>query len=162
MFRYSHNILPSTVFTLCIDESHSEYIRIQFSFNDEGKLCIKQSDQLKFYNNDELLEFEQVFNQDTIKLLYNSGITFLKGEFFEQRLPTESGYLNKNLISKIISLDCLLKEDLSEKDEANTTKYSFGSNSIFYEIDKLSNIKDDDPHLSNLGSFYHTKPKKCD
>ena len=155
---YSTNILPSTKFTLCIDKSHTEYIKVQFSFNNESNLCVSTSDKLDFYKENTLLKPKDIFNNETVKLLYNSGVIFLKGDFFESRMPTESGKLNKNLMSKIIPLDCLLRDMLSEKDESNTTKDSFGHNSIFYEIDKLSNVKNHDPNISTLGSFYHYLP----
>ena len=158
VLSYSTKILPSAIFTLCMDKSHAEQAKIQLSFDDKNKLCMDISDELSFYNNNELVEYEEIFNEDTVKLLYNNGITFLRGEFFEQRLPTENGWFNKNLMSKIIPLNCLLKDELSEKDEANTTKDNFGDNSIFHEIDKLSNVKNDDPNLSVLGSFYQYLP----
>ena len=158
VFSYSTTILPSATFTLCIDKSHIERTKIRFSFNDKNKLCIDISDELSFYNNNELLGDEEIFNEDTIKLLYNKGITFLKGEFFELQMPTDSGILNRNLMSKIISSDCLLKDGLSEKDEANTATGNFGTDSIFYQIDKLSNIKNSNTSLESLGDFYRYLP----
>lgn len=154
----SQIIAPNTVFRVCLDRIHAENIKIRLSFDSERRLILEISDKVKFYRNNTLLDNEEIFNKDTIKLLYNCGITFLKGEFFEQRLPTESGHLNKNLMSKIIPLQCLLNKDLSEKDEANTTKDNFGDKSIFHEVDKLSNVKNDDPHLSFLGDFYQYLP----
>lgn len=151
-------ITPDTVFRICLDRSHAESIKIRLSFDSERRLLLEISDKVEFHRNNTLLESEKVLSKDTIKLLYNCGITFLKGEFFEQRMPTENGIINKNLMSKIISLDSLLKNGLSEKDEVNTTKDNFGDNSIFHEIDKLSNVKNDDPHLSVLGGFYQYLP----
>ncbi|SNT71328.1 DEAD/DEAH box helicase [Psychrobacter sp. LV10R520-6] len=156
--KYSPKFLPSSTFTLCVDKSHTERTKVRLSFDDENKLCIDTSDKLKFYINNKSLEPEQAFNKDTIKLLYNNGITFLGGEFFELQMPTDSGVLNRNLISKIISLDCLLEVGLSEKDERNTAPSNFGADSIFYQIDKLSNIKNNNPSLESLGDFYRYLP----
>ena len=158
VLRYSPKFHHSLVFTLCLDKSHTEFIRIQFSFNNKNNLCIDSSDKLEFYVNNRFLESKQVFNKDTVKLLYNNGITFLRGEFFELQMPTDSGVLNRNLTSKIIPLDCLLKVGLSEKDEGNTTSSNFGIGSIFYQIDKLSNIKNVNPSLASLGDFYRYLP----
>ena len=60
------------------------------------------SDELSFYKEGVLLKPDDILNKETVKLLYNSGVTFLKGQFFESRMPTESGKLNRNLMSKII------------------------------------------------------------
>ncbi|MEN2751961.1 DEAD/DEAH box helicase family protein [Psychrobacter sp. FBL11] len=155
VLSYSTNILPSAKFTLCIDKFNSEHIKVQLYFDNENNLCIITSDELSFYKESTLLKHEDILNNENVKLLYNSGVVFLKGNFFESRMPTESGELNKNLMSKIIPLDCLLEKALSEKDEANTTINSFGYNSIFHEIDKLSNIRNSDPNLSTLGYFYN-------
>lgn len=81
MRKYSPKFLPSSTFTLCVDKSHTERTKVRLSFDDENKLCIDTSDKLKFYINNKSLEPEQAFNKDTIKLLYNNGITFLGGEF---------------------------------------------------------------------------------
>lgn len=158
VLTYSTNISSSTKFTVCIEKSHTKQIKVQLSFDKENNLCINTSDKLDFYKGSTLLKAEDILNNETIKLLYNSGVIFLKGDFFESRMPTESGNLNKNLMSKIIPLNCLLKDALSEKDEGNTTKDSFGHNSIFYEIDKLTNVKNNDPNISTLGDFYHYLP----
>lgn len=151
-------ITSDTIFRICLDKSHAESTKIQLSFDSERRLLLEISDKVEFHRNNTLLENEKILSKNTIKLLYNCGITFLKGEFFEQRMPTENGIINKNLMSKIISLDSLLKNGLSEKDEVNTTKDNFGDKSIFHEIDKLSNVKNDNPHLSDLGSFYQYLP----
>ncbi|MFK3988837.1 DEAD/DEAH box helicase [Psychrobacter sp. NPDC064578] len=151
-------IVPNTVFKICLDKRHSKNVTVRLSFDSECKLILDISDKLEFHKNNTLLEPDQVLNKDTIKLLYSNGITFLGGEFFELQMPTSSGVLNKNLISKIISLDCLLKDDLSEKDEGATTSSNFGIDSIFYQIDKLSNIKNDKPLLESLGDFHPYLP----
>ena len=148
----------SKIFQPCLDDSHYNKIKIIFSFDDKGEICVDTGSKLEFYSNEDLLELDQVFNKDTVKLLYDNGITFLEGEFFEHQMPTESGKINEKLMSKITSLNCLLKEGLSEKDESNTSTNSFGENSIFYEIDKLSNVKNEDPNLSVLGDFYQYLP----
>ena len=151
-------VIPDTVFKICLDRSHAENITVRLSFDSECKLILNISDKLEFHRNNTLSEPEQILNKDNIKLLYTNGITFLGGEFFELRMPTDSGILNKNLISKIISLDCLLKGKLSEKDEESTTSSNFGIDSIFYQIDKLSNIKNNNPLLESLGDFHAYLP----
>lgn len=154
----AQTVSSDIVFKICLDKRHTENIKIRLSFDSERRLILDISDKLDFYKKNALLEPEQIFNKDTIKILYNCGITFLKGEFFEQRMPTENGVLNRHLMSKIISLDCLLKNGLSEKDEGNTTADNFGSNSVFYQIDQLSNIKNSHPSLESLGDFYQYLP----
>ena len=155
---FIQTVSSDMVFKICLDKSHTENIKIRLSFDSERRLILNISDKLDFYKKNALLEPEQIFNKDTIKILYNCGITFLKGEFFEQRMPTENGVLNRHLMSKIISLDCLLKNGLSEKDEGNTTADNFGTNSVFYQIDQLSNIKNSHPSLESLGDFYQYLP----
>lgn len=146
------------VFKPCIDRNKANGLKVKFLFDIKSNLSVDVSDELSFYKEGVLLKPDDILNKETVKLLYNSGVTFLKGQFFESRMPTESGKLNRNLMSKIIPLDCLLEDKLSEKDERNTTANDFGVDSIFHQIDKLSNIKYKTPSLASLGNFYQYLP----
>lgn len=131
---------------------------ICFRFNKKNELIAECDSDLKFFLNDEKIDVCKIFNDETVELLYKDGTTFLNGFFYKYTLPTERSQLNQNIIKNLISLDCLLDKNLSEKDEDGLTTESFGENSIFHLIDKMSNIKNNNIELKELGDFFKYVP----
>lgn len=82
----------------------------------------------------------------------------MNGMFYKFQLPSESGEISQAMLDKIYPLKCLSKDTLNEKDIPNLTKTAFGVNSIFSLIDNLSNVKNHNPTISQLGEFYEHIP----
>ena len=131
---------------------------IKFSFNEKLELIAQCDLNIKFFINNQQTEISEIFNNKTVKLLYKDGTIFLKGHFYKQVLPIQSGVLNQNIMKNIIPLDCLKQINLSEKDEENLTLNKFSSNSIFHLIDQISNIQDPRVSHADLGEFYQYIP----
>ncbi len=130
--------------------------KISFSFrNDEFKV---NSNGINVYLNGNIVSSETVFNANTVKLLFNKGVTFLNGMFYRFQLPSEIGGVSQAVLDKIYPLKCLSNPALSEKDLPNLTSTEFGVNSIFSLINKLSNVKNDNPTISELGDFFEHIP----
>lgn len=73
--------------------------------------------------------------------------------------PTQTGQMNQNIKKNIIGLPCLKREGLSEKGKQNSNNHYFDENSVFFEIDKMSNIhKGSNVPLNELGEFYRYLP----
>ncbi|MCJ0929369.1 DEAD/DEAH box helicase family protein [Acinetobacter lwoffii] len=131
---------------------------IKFSFNEKLELITECNSGINFFINKELAELEEVFNENTVKLLYKDGTVYLNKYFYKQVLPTQSGKINQNIIKNIIPLECLKHPQLSEKDEDNLTHNKFSPNSIFHLIDQVSNIHNPNVLYSDLGQFYQYIP----
>ncbi|MDC4787057.1 DEAD/DEAH box helicase [Acinetobacter baumannii] len=131
---------------------------ISFLFNEKKEISAICDDEIEFFIDGQKTELNKIFNNDTVQLLFKDGTTFLHGNFFKHKLPTERNELNHNIINNIIPLDCLLSANLSEKDEDNVLQKSFSSNSIFYLIDQMSNVKNPNISLNNLGQFFEYLP----
>lgn len=130
--------------------------KIVFNFkSDEFKVNVNG---VNIYLNGTIISPENVFNANTVKLLFNKGVTFLNGMFYKFQLPSESGEISQAMLDKIYPLKCLSKDTLNEKDIPNLTKTAFGVNSIFSLIDNLSNVKNHNPTISQLGEFYEHIP----
>lgn len=131
---------------------------IIFSFNEKLELIAECDSSIKFFINNKLVELEDVFNENTVKLLYKDGIVYLNKSFYKQVLPTQSGIINQNIIKNIIPLVCLKNPQLTEKDENNLNHNKFSPNSIFHLIDQVANIHDSNVLYSDLGDFYQYIP----
>lgn len=131
---------------------------IKFIFDKDLNIIPVCSSEIQFSLNGIIIESKEVFNNKTVKMLYSDGISYLNGGFYQLRLPTDSNKINPNILRNIISLDCLKRVGLSEKDEEHLTPESFGGNSIFYLVDQLSNIHNSTVLNSELGDFYSYIP----
>ncbi|MCH7381993.1 MULTISPECIES: DEAD/DEAH box helicase [Acinetobacter] len=131
---------------------------IKFSFDENLDLIIDYDKDLIFFNNGSKVEISEILNNESVKLLYSDSTVYLEGNFYKQKLPTETGRFNQNIVRNIISLDCLKQPNLSEKDEDNILNDNFSENSVFYLIDKVSNIKNKNVSLDDLGEFYQYIP----
>lgn len=152
-------VIPFSISFFCDHEINNPFLgRIELFFEKDNKIMARCDENIKFYIGGNQVDLCELFNDRTIKLLYNNGVTFLEGHFYKFKLPTESQNLNQNLISKIISMPILLSQSLKEKDENNLTINNFSQNSIFNLIDKISNVKQPNPTLNDLGEFYQYLP----
>lgn len=131
---------------------------IKFSFNKKLELIAECDSSINFFINKKLAKLEDVFNENTVKLLYKDGAVYLNKSFYKQVLPTQSGKINQNIIKNIIPMDCLKHPKLSEKDEDNLTHNKFSPNSIFHLIDQVANIHNPNVLYSDLGQFYQYIP----
>ncbi|ENX20544.1 DEAD/DEAH box helicase [Acinetobacter sp. CIP 102136] len=126
---------------------------IKFKFDKKMNLIPIINPQIKLMRNGVTKKKEEVFNSETVMLLYKNGATYMNGNFYKVQIPTDTQKLNPNIIKNLISLPCLQHPDLDEKDEKKLTKTYFGQNSIFYLIDQLSNIHKSNV-IADLGDFY--------
>ncbi len=132
--------------------------RISFEVNDKNVLIARYDENFSFFIDDVEVGSAEIFNNETVKLLFHDGTTFLNGSFYKVKLPTEKNNLNHNIIRSLIPLECLNKQGLSEKDEAGLTSESFGENSIFYLIDQISNVRNRSSKISDFGDFFNHLP----
>lgn len=151
---YVKNKFSGIPFRSIIDEN----LLINFRFNKDMNILPILSSEIQFLLNGIQTKPEEIFNTKTVKLLYKNGSTYLHGNFYKVQLPTDTNMLNPHIIKNLISLDCLKKNGLNEKDEKNLTTTKFGRDSIFYLIDQLSNIHDPNVLNSDLGDFYSFIP----
>lgn len=131
---------------------------IKFSFDDDFELLAECDSNINFFINNQLVGLNEVFNENTVKLLYKDGTVYLNKYFYKQVLPTQSGKINQNIVKNIIPMGCLKNPQLSEKDEDNMTDNKFSPNSIFYLIDQVANIHNPNVLYSDLGEFYQYIP----
>lgn len=131
---------------------------IKFSFNEKLELIAECDSSIKFFIDQALVELKDVFNENTVKLLYRDGTVYLNKYFYKQVLPTQSGKINQNIIKNIIPMVCLKNTQLSEKDEDNLINNKFSPNSIFHLIDQVANIQNPNVRYSDLGQFYQYIP----
>ncbi|WP_394670926.1 DEAD/DEAH box helicase [uncultured Acinetobacter sp.] len=131
---------------------------IKFSFNEKLELIAECDSSIKFFIDQALVELKDVFNENTVKLLYRDGTVYLNKYFYKQVLPTQSGKINQNIIKNIIPMVCLKNKQLSEKDEDNLINNKFSPNSIFHLIDQVANIQNPNVRYSDLGQFYQYIP----
>ncbi|MBP2544948.1 DEAD/DEAH box helicase [Acinetobacter guillouiae] len=130
---------------------------IKFTFDKTMNLIPIMNPNVKFMCNGIYKKKEEIFNSNTVILLYKNGTTYMNGNFYKVQIPTDTQKLNPNIIKNLISLSCLQHIDLDEKDEKNLTQTYFGQNSIFYLIDQLSNIHKSNV-IADLGDFYSYIP----
>jgi superfamily II DNA or RNA helicase len=157
--RYSNGISFFNLYYQMGDNTIKELKNyISFEFNEKKEVYTLCDNEIEFFINSQKVELNKIFNNETVQLLFRDGTTFLHGNFFKHKLPTERNELNHNIINNIIPLDCLLSANLSEKDEDNVLQTSFSSNSIFYLIDQMSNVKNPSISLNNLGQFFEYLP----
>lgn len=153
--KYNNGIYFFKLFYQKGDDSIEELKNfIKFSFNEKLELIAESDSSINFFINKELAELEDVFNENTVKLLYKDGTVYLNKSFYKQVLPTQSGKLNQNIVKNIIPLECLKHSQLSEKDENNLINNKFSPNSIFHLIDQVANIHNPNVLYSDLGEFY--------
>ena len=131
---------------------------ISFEFNEKKEIHAICDTDLEFFIDNQKVELKEIFNNITVQLLFRDGTTFSHGQFFKHRLPTEKNELNHNIVNNIIPLPCLLKPNLSEKDEENLAPTNFSINSVFHLIDQMSNVKDPSVSLNDLGHFFEYLP----
>lgn len=131
---------------------------IKFSFNEKLELIAECDSSIKFFIDQVLVELKDVFNENTVKLLYRDGTVYLNKYFYKQVLPTQSGKINQNIIKNIIPMVCLKNTQLSEKDEDNLINNKFSPNSIFHLIDQVANIQNPNVRYSDLWQFYQYIP----
>ncbi|UWM65751.1 DEAD/DEAH box helicase [Enterobacter sp. CP102] len=130
--------------------------KISFNFkNDEFEV---KTNGVSVYLNGAIVSSENIFNANTVKLLFNKGVTFLNGIFYKFQLPSENGGISQAVLDRIYPLKCLSNPSLSEKDLPHLTPTAFGVNSIFSLIDNLSNVRNYNPTISELGDFYEHIP----
>lgn len=131
---------------------------IIFSFDTKKELIAHCDESIAFFIDGYEVGISEVFSSKTVKLLFKNGTTYLNGMFYKHKLPLEQGELNHTIMSSIIPLDCLLNNNLTEKDEDNLLVNSFGANSVFYLIDQMSKIHDPTVIYKDLGSFINYLP----
>lgn len=132
--------------------------KIRLIITEENSIVPIVNPNYKFYLDQNPLRVEDIFNSERTRLIFEDGITFYNG-FYQIRLPDHSSKLNQNIVRNIIDLPCLKRQGLSEKGKANSSNHFFDEDSIFFEIDKISNIhKGDDVPLNELGEFYRYIP----
>lgn len=139
---------------------HSSTEKITFIIGDDNTLIANSNPNYTFYLNNVEIPITELFHSANVKLIFDDGITYYNKEFYKILLPTQTGVLNTNIIKNIIPLECLLKPNLTEKDDKHLTSDCFGKDSIFYEIDKMSNIHKGRNNISveELGEFYDFLP----
>lgn len=123
--------------------------------NDELK--IKDS-KLTFKLDGEAIPFKNIMNNESVKLIYDNGVTYLNGSFYKFTLPTDDAKISTDFFSRFIELPSLQVKTLSEKDEDGLSVTQFSPSSIFYLIDQLSNISNPNIQLSQLGDLYQFIP----
>lgn len=129
---------------------------IEFHF-ENGELKFKCS-ELTFKLDGEVIFLKDIINDESVKLIYDNGITYLNGSFYKFTLPTDDTKISSEFFSRFVELPSLQVKNLSEKDEDNLSVTQFSSSSIFYLIDQLSNIRNPNVQLSQLGDFYQYVP----
>ncbi|KHT29581.1 DEAD/DEAH box helicase [Pectobacterium carotovorum] len=113
---------------------------------------------LTFMLDNEIVNERDIFNNNTMKLIFDNGITYLNGLFYKFTLPTDNARVADEFFSRFVGLQDLLSGGLSEKDEDGLSGASFSPSSIFYLIDQLSNLRTKSVQLSQLGPFYQYIP----
>src|SRR5690606_2099535 len=118
--KYNNGIYFFKLFYRKDDDSITELKNfINFSFNEKLELIAECDSCINFFINKKSVELRDIFNENTVKLLYKDGTVYLNKSFYKQVLPTQSGKLNQNIVKNIIPLKCLKNSQLSEKDENN-------------------------------------------
>lgn len=151
---YSQNKYSNIPYKTVIDQN----LIISFEFDKELNVFPVLSSEIEFFLNGVQKTPIEIFNNKTVKLLYKNGSTYLNGNFYKVQLPADTNIINHNIIKNLISLNCLKKNGLNEKDEKNLSTTKFGIDSIFYLIDQLSNIHDPSVLNIDLGDFYSFIP----
>lgn len=123
----------------------------------EGELRVNNNG-LSFSVNGDMVKIESLLNNETVKLIFNDGITYLNGNFYKFRIPTDDANVAQEFFSRFIEIPELQSVGLTEKDEDGLTPNQFGKSSIFYLIDKLSNLRNQSVLLSELGEFHQYLP----
>jgi superfamily II DNA or RNA helicase len=126
-------------------------------FVENGELKFKCS-KLKFRLDGDVISIKDILNDDTVKLIYDNGITYLNGAFYKFTLPTDDAKISADFFSRFIDLPSLQVKNLSEKDEDGLSITQFSPSSIFYLIDQLANISNTNVQLSQLGDLYQFIP----
>lgn len=129
---------------------------IEFLF-ENGELKFKCS-ELTFRLDGEIISLNDIINDESVKLIYDNGITYLNGSFYKFTLPTDDAKISSEFFSRFFELPSLQVKNLSEKDEDNLSITQFSPSSIFYLIDQLSNIRNPNVTLPQLGDFYQFIP----
>lgn len=124
---------------------------------DNGELKVNNTG-LTFEVDGKIIDDSDIFNNETVKLIFNNGITYLNGAFYKFTLPTDDAKVSDEFFTRFIDLPCLQVCGLSEKDEDGLNNNQFSSSSVFYLIDQLSNIKNKSVQLSDLGDFHQYIP----
>ncbi|MBK4502104.1 restriction endonuclease subunit R, partial [Enterobacter hormaechei] len=124
---------------------------------DKGELKTRNQ-TLTFMVDNEVVNESDIFNNNTVKLIFDNGITYLNGLFYKFTLPTDNARVADEFFSRFVELQDLLSGGLSEKDEDGLIGTSFSPSSIFYLIDQLSNLRTKSVQLSQLGPFYQYIP----
>lgn len=124
---------------------------------ENGELKFKCS-ELTFRLDGEVLSLKKIINDETVKLIYDNGITYLNGSFYKFTLPTDDAKVSTDFFSRFIELSSLQVKNLSEKDEDGLSTSQFSPSSIFHLIDQLSNVNNPNVQLSQLGGFYQFIP----
>ncbi|MBN7124116.1 restriction endonuclease subunit R [Erwinia billingiae] len=137
-----------------IFKKDNKYPLKKIQFKIKGDEFIVKSTGVEFSIDGVSEPIEKILNTDTVKLLYDDGITYLDGRFYKFNLPSEAGMVSPEILNRIIALDNLTNTGLTEKDIPNLSVDRFGKKSIFSLIDMLSNVKDSNPRLQDLGEFY--------
>ncbi|MBJ6507842.1 restriction endonuclease subunit R, partial [Enterobacter hormaechei] len=107
---------------------------------DKGELKTRNQ-TLTFMVDNEVVNESDIFNNNTVKLIFDNGITYLNGLFYNFTLPTDNARVADEFFSRFVELQDLLSGGLSEKDEDGLIGTSFSPSSIFYLIDQLSNLR---------------------
>lgn len=133
--------------------------KIFIEFNNEHELVLKSNQHYTFLINGQLSSDSDLINSKNLRLIFKNGITYFNDHFYKLQLPTQTGQMNQNIKKNIIGLPCLKREGLSEKGKQNSNNHYFDENSVFFEIDKMSNIhKGSNVPLNELGEFYRYLP----
>ncbi|MCV5296161.1 hypothetical protein OFC42_30755, partial [Escherichia coli] len=86
---------------------------------------------LTFMVDNEVVNESDIFNNNTVKLIFDNGITYLNGLFYKFTLPTDNARVADEFFSRFVELQDLLSGGLSEKDEDGLIGTSFSPSSIF-------------------------------
>lgn len=150
LYDYDNGITPfNDDFKLTLELDKDNYL-IFSSENDDVPNYIQLVDGKE-------IPFVDYLNSLPIKVLYPNGLSYFDKKFYKIILPSENGFKveETGYGQSIISLDFLKNDSLEEKDDSNVSNDSFGSNSIFYELDKLRNKADENNPIKSLGVFHN-------
>ena len=150
-----------TTFAELIDSSSDFPITLNYS-KDEKSYFIEGNwvAEAHCIVNGETVSAQKVLNEINLKLLFEDGTSFVNDQFYRVQLPSSAGFdIDSIEIGRLlVSINSLSHSGMTEKDELNTGQDSFGSNSIFSELDKLKSVSVSSAQRSEFGEFYNYIP----
>jgi hypothetical protein len=113
---------------------------------------------------DDQFNCEDFLCQSLHKAFFQNGIALSGGKLYQLKLPTQDGFRieNSNLSDILIGMSSLLEPRLTEKGHLDgvilTANDEFSRDSVFFLIDQLKKVSQQDPTISDLGPFYRYLP----